>query len=287
MFGYVIVNKAELKVREWEEYRAFYCGVCRALGKRSGPIAHAALTYDMTFLAVLLSDLYDDPVRLCHESCPLRPWRRCPKHRNEHIDYASDMNVLLTYYNLLDNWQDDRDLRSLLFARSLRGRVRQIRKEYPRQAAAVTRYMEELARCEQEHSADLDRAAGLTGELLGEIFVYQQDIWAERLRRIGFYLGKYIYLMDAFEDRTDDQKSGSYNPWNLQKPLPREPEIRSILTMMASEAARTFEQLPTVEYAPILRNILYSGLWKRYEEILNPAASGSAGSTCKREDHIN
>ena len=121
MFGIIVINKPELKVREFEEYRAFYCGVCRSLGKRSGFFAHASLTYDMTFLAVLLSDLYDDPVRPYCERCPIRPWRRCRKHTNPHIDYAADMNVLLTYYNLLDNWHDDRDFRSLLFARYLRG----------------------------------------------------------------------------------------------------------------------------------------------------------------------
>lgn len=267
MFGTIVINKPELKVREFEEYRAFYCGVCRALGKRSGYFAHASLTYDMTFLAVLLSDLYDDPVRPSFERCPIRPWRKCRKHVNVHIDYAADMNVLLTYYNLLDNWHDDRDLRSLIFARYLRGKVRRIRKRWPRQGQATLRYMKELARCEKEKSPDLDRAAGLTGELLGEIFVREEDIWSERLRRIGFYLGKYIYLMDAWEDREEDRMAGTYNPWLLQ-PEERQTadSCREILTLMMSEAARTMEQLPVLEYAPILRNIIYSGVWTRFEE---------------------
>lgn len=289
MFGYISINKPELKVRELNEYQSFYCGVCRSLGKQSGVFAHAALTYDMTFLAVLLSDLYDDPVRPCCERCPLRPWKKCRKQRNIHIDYAADMNVLLTYFNLLDDWKDEQDAGALLFARYLRKKVHQIREIWPRQYEATLHYIRALTRCEADGIRDLDYAAGLTGDLLGEIFVCEEDIWADRLRRTGFYLGKFIYLMDAWEDCREDQKKGSYNPWLLQpEGIPDPEETRRILTMMAGETAKSFEQLPVLEYAPILRNILYSGIWSRFEELLrdevetNDRSLQSAGCKIRR-----
>ena len=279
MFGTITVNRPELKVRELDVYQQFYCGLCRTLGKQTGLLSHLTLTYDMTFLALLLADLYDEQVQAVPERCPIRPWKHCRKADCPSLSYAADMNVLLSYYNLLDDWYDDKNLRSLTLARTIRAQVRRIRLEYPRQAKAVAQYMKELRQCEKTGSTDLDLAAGLTGEMLGEIFVYREDIWQERLRRLGFFLGKFVYLTDAWEDRAADRAGGSYNPWGEESPE----EARKILTLMMSEACRTFEQLPLLEYADILRNIVYSGIWNRFEkankESEDPSRDGSVQGT--------
>ena len=267
MFGTITVDKPELKIKEFELYHSYYCGLCRSLGSRTGLLSHLTLSYDMTFLALLLTDLYDEEPHCCTERCPIRPWLRCRKADNRFIAYASDMNVLLSWYNLLDDWYDDRDVRAYALVRALKPAVRRLRREYPRQAKAVSVYMKKLRQCESEAVPDLDLAAGLTGEMLGEIFVFQEDIWAERLRRIGFFLGKYIYLLDAWEDLEEDTASGSYNPWKSVPAEQRTPDAaRDLLRMMLGEACRAFEQLPTIDMAPILRNILYSGIWSKFEK---------------------
>ena len=267
MFGYLITNRAELKVREDETYKKFYCGVCRSLGEHSGHLSRFSLTYDMTFLAVLLSDLYDDPYVSVRERCPGNPLRVCEKILSPGVDYAADMNILLTYFNLLDNVRDDGKLSSLFAARFLRKPLQRIRKQYPRQFQAVRKYVRDLRKCELQNDPDPDRGAGLTGRMLAEVFVREEDIWAERLRNLGFYLGKFIYLMDACEDAAEDKVSGSYNPLiPICEDADYEEKCRRMLTMMMAEAARSFEILPTVEYAPILRNILYSGVWGKFEK---------------------
>ena len=119
-----------------------------------------------------------------------------------------------------------------------------------------------IAALEREGCRDVDRVSALTGSFLGEMFVWKKDLWESDLRRTGFYLGKFIYMMDAWDDRERDRKSGSYNIWNLLD-LPEE----RILTMMQDTMAcccRAFETLPVVETAPILRNILYAGVWTKY-----------------------
>ena len=106
------------------------------------------------------------------------------------------------------------------------------------------------------------------GELLGELFVYEKDIFAEHLYRMGFFLGKFIYLMDAYEDVEKDRKKGQYNPFTgcfTQENF--EEMCGSILNMMMTECAREFEKLPILENVEILRNILYSGVWVKYEMI--------------------
>ena len=272
MFGYLITNRAELKVREDETYKTFYCGVCRSLGEHSGYLSRFSLTYDMTFLAILLSDLYDEPYDSVRERCPGNPLRVCEKVLSSGVDYAADMNILLTYYNLLDNVRDDGKKSSLFAARVLRDPLKRIKKQYPRQYNAVRSYVRNLRKCELKNEPDPDLGAGLTGKMLAEVFARDDDIWAERLRNLGFYLGKFIYLMDACEDVEEDRKNGSYNPFiPICGDSDYEEKCRGMLTLMMAEAARNFEALPVVEYAPILRNILYSGVWTAFEKHFSPA----------------
>lgn len=268
MFGYIIVNKPELKVKELEEYQAYYCGLCHTLKKRHGRAGQATLSFDMTFLAILLTGLYEPEEQTESHRCithPAAPHQMC---MNRYTAYAADMNVLLSYYNLLDNWRDERSYRSRAFAGFLSRSYKETAARYPRQHQAILSYIQQLSVCETENSADLDHVAGLTGEMLGETFVLTEDVWSPMLRRLGFYLGKFIYLMDAFEDLEEDKKTGNYNPWiSLADRKDFESYSRQILTMMMGECSLAFEQLPILKNAGILRNILYSGVWSKYEQI--------------------
>ena len=156
------------------------------------------------------------------------------------------------------------------------GKIARIRKSWPRQFAAVRTYVEELGKCEAEADPDLDRASGLTGTMFGEIFVPAEDIWSPTMRRMGFFLGKFIYLMDAWEDIDEDRKMRHYNPWLLQETPPDAARAEAVLNMMMSECTLCFESLPVLRGAEILRNILYSGVWNRFAEKA-AAAAGTDG----------
>ncbi len=268
MFGYIGVNKPELKIKDFETYQGYYCGLCRALGRQTGRFSQLTLTYDMTFLALLLTGLYEEEGEWVTERCPVHPWKKCRKIVNSCTEYAAQVNVLLAYYNLLDDWEDDRSLKSLLLACLIRGKCRKLQEAWPRQSRAIEEYLKKLHQCESTESPDLDLAAGLTGEMLAEIFVYREDCWSPHLRRMGFFLGKFIYLMDAYEDLDEDRTSGSYNPWKYFPDSEHfDDDCQSILTMMMSEASRAFERLPILINADILRNVLYSGVWSKFETV--------------------
>ena len=265
MFGYVTVNRNELKEDETGRYQAYYCGLCRALQKSSGRAGQVTLTYDMTFLVILLPSLYEkEPVQ--HRSrCIVHPAKRHEELCNEFSEYAADMNIMLSYYNLLDDWRDDRRYIRKAAAMLLSRKVKQLAQRYPRQDAALQRYMRELLETEKNNESDLEKAAWLTGELLAEIFVYTEDIWETSLRQMGMYLGKFIYLMDAFEDVDQDLENGSYNPFRGIRNREDFPELcRSILMMQMAECCKAFERLPLELDVGILRNILYSGVWVRF-----------------------
>ncbi len=119
--------------------------------------------------------------------------------------------------------------------------------------------------------------AGIFGEIMGEIFAVRKDEWEDSLRTLGVYLGKYIYLLDAYEDIEEDIKKNSYNPLKRRFENPDfDEEIKTILTMMMAGCCKEFEKLPVIENAEILRNILYSGVWYRYEAV-----------RAKRENAVN
>ena len=268
MFGYIVVNKDELKLKEWNYYRANYCGLCHSLSSVAGTKARMTVSYDMTFLALLLDDLYDCEKEEGECRCVVHPVKKRAYVKSAASLYAAKMNLLLCYDNLLDDWKDEKNVASAMAAATIRRTRMQIAKEYPRQTRAVEQYIEKLHACEEKREANLDVAAGLTGEMLAELFCWKEDEWQQDLRGLGFYLGKFVYLMDAYEDLEKDKKHGTYNPFLLSRGQVRnEEQAEHSLNMMAAGAAECFERLPLVENLEILRNILYAGIWGKFEKI--------------------
>lgn len=268
MFGYIYINQKSLSDENKKQYQSYYCGLCHVLRKNCGVRGQMLLNYDMTFLIILLTGLYELHNEEIKFICPLHPGKKKTAYVNEASRYASDMNVLLSYYNLVDDWKDDRNYPKHMISLMLKKDYGRISRKYPRQAQALDTYMTKLDQLESEKEENIDAISGLTGEMLGEIFAWKNDIWAEELHCLGFYLGKFIYLMDAYEDLEKDKKKNEYNPFlGLSRDNPRDFETISklILTSMMSECAKSFERLPIIQHADIIRNILYSGVWSKYE----------------------
>ena len=268
MFGYVTVCEPELKVKDLKKYRAYYCGLCRTLKEDYGFMGQMTLTYDMTFAVILLSSLYETTTKHEEHRCKVHPAKRQHMLQNEITSYAAAMNVLLAYYHMEDDWQDDRKVSSLMTKSLIQGKAKKIIEKYPRQSEIIRKSLKELGECEHENSMDIDRAAGCFGRLMAELFVWKEDIWEKTLRKMGFYLGKFIYLMDAYEDLPEDRKKNRYNPLKeLAKRPDYEVQMEQILRMMIAESTVRFEQLPCLVDVDILRNILYDGVWNHYNKI--------------------
>ncbi|MFP3155240.1 DUF5685 family protein [Lachnospiraceae bacterium ZAX-1] len=268
MFGYIIVNKPEMKFKEFDLYQSYYCGLCQTLRRQYGKIGQMTLSYDLTFLTLLLTSLYETDTKSDVCKCIAHPLQKHPYRENRFSAYAADMNLLLSYYQCMDDWIDERKYLKRAMAFFLKGKMGEITKCYPQKAEIVATMLEQIHKCEQGQEDNIDLVAGYFGQIMGEIFAVQNDEWESKLRHIGFFLGKYIYLMDAYEDIEKDRKTGNYNPLRkLYQTQKFEPECERILTMMMAECSKVFEKLPIVENIEILRNILYSGVWCRYEMV--------------------
>lgn len=268
MFGYIVVNKPEMKFREFAVYQSYYCGLCRALKEKYGRLGQMTLSYDMTFLVMLLTGLYEPQTQRSVMRCVTHPLQKHSVSRNPFTEYAADVNILFSYYKCEDDWLDERKIGKYLFAALLRKKNNRVAKEHPRKALKMVENLNKLHEAEKRGDATIDETAGLFGEIMAELFVYREDEWADSLRKIGFYFGKFIYLMDAYDDIEQDIKKGCYNPFAERFGTEGfEEEARRILTMMMAECSREFEILPILQDAEILRNILYAGVWTKYEAV--------------------
>ncbi len=270
MFGYVTANKPEMKMREFARYKGFYCGLCRQLHKNHGRLGQLTLTYDMTFLVLLLSSLYEPETKEWKKRCLIHPAKKQFMLTNEVTDYASDMNILLTHDHFRDDWEDEKKLSAFLGMKVFARKKKRMIKKYPRQAEAVERALSELSEREREDCRDIDAAARPFGNLMAELFVWREDPFQNILRQFGFYLGKFIYMMDACMDVEQDKKNNCYNPFLDEYGEDGFAEkIHRILEGTLHMAVAEFEKLPCEQDLAILRNILYEGVWTKYERKQN------------------
>lgn len=266
MFGYIAPDLSRLDEERKQAYRAVYCGLCHSLKARFGQASRVCLSNDMTFLAMLLSSLYEPETSETASRCAVHPVRRHIAQSSDMIDYAADMNVLLFYLKCRDQELDDGSLRGKTGEKSFRKKAAAVRGRRPVQAARAEDALNRLWAGEKAPDPDPDLLCNLSGEMLGACFVPDpSDIWAPQLYAVGEGLGRFVYWMDAWEDYDADIKAGRFNPlrsWHAREDY--EDFCRETLEMLIAEATEHFELLPLEKNLDILRNILYSGVWQRY-----------------------
>ena len=277
VFGYVKPVNSELLVKEYEFYRATYCGVCRSMKKCTGALSNVLHSYDSVFLA-LVRMLYSpaENIKARKGRCIAHPIKsRVMLVRSEATDYTARAFGILTYYKLIDDIRDERMAKRLattmlrpIFSGAKRRAGMKALAEVVREKLAAIHLLE------QEKTPSVDAPATLFGELLGEIFAFGLE-GAKRTvtYAIGLHLGKFIYAADAAEDYERDRATGSYNPYVLMyggAPLTKENKATIkcalLLECRALEGAVNllpFGSLSTIE--GIINNVIYLGLPKRIE----------------------
>lgn len=267
MFGLVTASVEELTEEQKNRYQAAYCGICRKIRSCDGQLCRLSLSYDMAFLALLLMSLYEPEETSGEMGCAAHPFRKKPWVDNAYITYAARMNVALACYNARDDWQDDGKLSARMMASVFGRNEEQIAQEYPRQCQAVSTCITELNRLEKENCPNPDEPANCFGRLMAELLVYQEDMWSENLRRMGFSLGRFIYLADAAIDYRRDRKKGKYNPFLAMDCGEDYDRWEQYLVLAMAACTDAYERLPLVQDKGLLDNILYSGVWLNYRRM--------------------
>jgi len=280
MFGYVQPLKPELKIKEYACYRSYYCGVCKALG-RYNAISRMTITYDAAFLAIVNSSVMEDVPQVRLERCIVNPFKPKPVIRDHSAtDYAAAVNALLAYFKLIDSWKDDRNLLSLFGSGLIKPVISKIRNAYPDIYKSIEDHIRNLDCIEKEGVPSIDRASEPFARLMSEILPYPELDKTNRrvLSWMGYNLGKWIYVIDAYCDIDDDLKSKSYNVMvakqkgSLSAEEIREKnrdEVEFVLKSCLSEIGKSYELLDIKKNSGLLENIIFLGLFDRTLKVLN------------------
>lgn len=277
LFGYVRVCKPELKVKEYEMYKAVYCSLCKHLGKKYGILSRLTLSYDFTFLALINMSLKDECEEFYKGRCAFNPIKKCNYCKSvASLDMPAAAAMIMLYYKLLDNIDDEKGIKKVLYL-ALRGIYskahKKAAKEYPDIENIFLDYIKEQKLLEAENCESADRAADPTAKALSKVFEFCSDDETEKriLSRMGYCIGRYIYLLDAACDLEEDVEKGNYNPLKTyaEDKDYKKNVIVPQLYIAASETAKAFELLDVKKMKNILDNIIYLGLEETFKKELN------------------
>lgn len=264
MFGYIVTRKDELKVREYNTFRAYYCGLCFAVKERFGTLVRMTLSNDAAFIALLLDSVFPEPPAVHAKRCIANPLKKRPVVGScEVLDYCAAVNVILVYFKLRDDIHDSHSAGAIAAFPFMYPSARKARKRLPEIFDTVSRKLEALSRLENEKCGDIDRTAHAFAELMGELFSSYPLLAAEEKRilsRLGYLLGRFIYILDAYDDLAADRRKNQYNPFIYAENPPAAEELKQSLIFTLSEAGLCYELLDIKKNKPILDNVIYLGL---------------------------
>jgi len=236
----------------------------------------------MTFLYLLLTSLYEPEETDGIRRCAPHPFRPRSYTQNEFAAYCADMNIALAYHKGLDDWKDDKNLMGRAQAGLLRKAYQKVEQRYPEKCGAIEECLQAIGSAEAVSDTLPDTPVNLTARMLGTIYRFREDHWADTMRETGEALGRFVYFMDAYDDLTADIRRGQYNPLReYAEQADYETFCKDSLTLLIAEATEAFETLPLVQDIEILRNVLYAGVWARYEARLRKQKQGKLMPTKK------
>lgn len=273
MFGYVAVDKPSLRIREYDYYRATYCGLCHAMGKCTGCLSRLTLSYDVTFFALLRGMLEDEKFYFKAKRCPRHPFKKIQTVEiNPPLEYSAYIGGVLTSGKIEDNINDEKGIKrtSAAFLRFFFSHMeKRVKENVPEIYEFVNKKLEELSEIEKAGTVSIDAPANVFGEMMQELLAY--GLVGDRAliaRNIGKRLGRWIYIIDALDDYDKDKNSGSYNPFVLMYGGEKfdEDNITSISKMLEAELALALSAIDLLDddkdrdRSEIIKNILCLGM---------------------------
>lgn len=281
MFGYVTVYEKLVSEADFAVFKEYYCGLCKAMGKYCSQLTRLGLSYDITFLAIVLSSVIDADSGKKYKSCIAHPFKKRSYIVNDAaVNYAADMGVLLDYYKLLDDWQDERSLKALMGLLLFRlGKNRAFARNR-KKSLLINEYLKKLSALEAAASDSIDECADCFAKILEALFTpdfITDSTQLKVLKWFGYNIGRWIYVIDALNDMEKDYKSGEYNPFNAgfdggnykEYAVQLRAEKDFTLTYTLSSAAAAFDLLDIKKNKTLLEGIIYDCLKTKQLQILN------------------
>ncbi|MBN2558514.1 MAG: hypothetical protein JXB33_07165 [Clostridia bacterium] len=283
MIGYIKIYKPDLKIKEYQVYGSYYCGICKSLGDNYGLPLRNLLNYDSVFIALLRDSFLSMESGYGQFRCILHPTKkktRCTD--NASVDFAADLTIFMTYWKLADNARDEGGVFSRIGAAAMKKSYEKSKERLGGLSSAIEKELERLAVLESADCDDLDTVSDCYGNIMSEILSYAASGNESALKQaswMGYNLGKWIYVLDAYDDLQRDMENNSYNPFAYgQKEYDGSPgeykrkisdRVGFTLFYALDEAARAYELIDNTVNSGIIKNILYEGLYNVTRKILD------------------
>lgn len=272
MFGYVTINKPELKTKEYEAYKGVYCTLCKEMGKEYGLLSRFLLSYDGAFFVMYKLGLSNDEIAVSNSRCSFNPCKKCMKITCTNYIYklACAITVILAYFKLEDNLHDSNFLKKIIlyilypYFSFIKNKAK---KKYPQIFDIVNKGMTEQFALENKDEISPDKSAHPTAEILSELFSFSETgDDKENAKQFGYQLGRVVYFLDAFDDYEKDLKDNSFNPFKNCDDIV---EISThTINMSIGALTETFKKQQFNNFSTIIENIIYDGLSLQMDRIV-------------------
>ena len=280
MFGYVIVDRPSLRIREYDYYRATYCGLCHTMGKCTGCLSRLTLSYDVTFFVLVREMLTETKVEFVKKRCVRHPIKKINTVKmNSQMEYSACVGAQLAYQKIADNVNDEKGRKRIVakICQALFSRMdMKSFDEIPSIAEGITKKLEQISEIEEDRTPSIDAPAEVFGDMMAELLSYELEGEKKLIaEKIGKRIGRWIYIVDAFDDYDSDRKSGSYNPFvELYGGKDfTEDDLISISKMLEAELSLAFSAIELLDddgdknRSEIVKNILCLGMPANVERI--------------------
>lgn len=281
MFGYVRIDKPEMKVKEYEAYRGLYCSLCKAMGRNFGVLSRLTLSYDITFLVLIRLSFSAVVPDFRQGRCPFNPAKKCNycKNADNELLYAAAVSMMMFYFKVRDNIADGSFFKKILMYLLLPYayiKYKKAKKLFPDVAMMIEENMQRQSEKEKSFTKSTDEAAHETADALGKIIAYNLDDESKNIYKTGYGVGKWVYLCDAADDIKKDVARDNYNVFALKYNINTDSidnssvieEIEYTLNMSCAYACEGFENINNKTLIPIIENIMYNGMSHVMKNIL-------------------
>ncbi len=279
MFGYIITSKEHLGEDDYKTFCSYYCGLCKSMGKHCSHASRLGLSYDLTFLLIVLSSVIQDENTTSLKRCIIHPSKKKSVIEDNCItEYCSMMSTLLSYEKCVDDIHDEKSIKALLGMLLYRGAYRKAFKKHHDTSLYIRERLKELSELEKQNIRDIDLVADKFALILQKLFT-PDFINDEKSRRqlewFGYNIGRWIYIIDALNDLERDYKTNNYNPLLSDDIKDIEEycvgvyqKIETSLTFTLENAAEAFDLMKLYRNHELLENMIYISLPARQAQIV-------------------
>jgi len=282
MIGYIKIFKPELKVKNLQIYESYYCGVCKSLKTRYGLFKNMTLNNDAVFVSLLIDSLKNNISNHKPFRCAYNPIKKRVRVVNESTDFASDVNIYLMYKKLIDDFNDEKKIISLIGSTLIKGSGKKASKNIGSLKDIIDKNLDSIYSLEKEKCSNSNDISNLYGNIIEQVcnIKFKDNLELFKISScIGYNIGKWVYLIDAYDDIIDDVKNNSYNPYILEYNYKSTDDIyefkerikskvKTQLFKILDKVVIAYELVDENAISPIIYNIILDGIYNTTNTVL-------------------